>query len=146
MYVCRCEPCGGGVLVSDSLPLHQGRVLRGDGAGARPQIVPHRVRVPLHTYIYSYNNVCMYVCMCIRCGFRLPGEAQKIDRFVEVFVKTFWQVCMYCMYVLYVCMYGVDPNLTLLVHRITVALRSVHSDNNSRYDLKTIHYTNCFEE
>lgn len=26
-----------------------------------------------------------------RCGFRLPGEAQKIDRFVEVFVKTYWQ-------------------------------------------------------
>lgn len=25
------------------------------------------------------------------CGFRLPGEAQKVDRFVEVFVKTFWQ-------------------------------------------------------
>lgn len=25
------------------------------------------------------------------CGFRLPGEAQKIDRFVEVFVKAFWQ-------------------------------------------------------
>eukprot|EP00595_Chromulina_sp_UTEXLB2642_P001168 CAMPEP_0196764042 /NCGR_PEP_ID=MMETSP1095-20130614/5284_1 /TAXON_ID=96789 ORGANISM="Chromulina nebulosa, Strain UTEXLB2642" /NCGR_SAMPLE_ID=MMETSP1095 /ASSEMBLY_ACC=CAM_ASM_000446 /LENGTH=1536 /DNA_ID=CAMNT_0042118611 /DNA_START=710 /DNA_END=5320 /DNA_ORIENTATION=- len=25
------------------------------------------------------------------CGFRLPGEAQKIDRIVEVFVKTFWQ-------------------------------------------------------
>ncbi len=24
-------------------------------------------------------------------GFRLPGEAQKVDRFVEVFVKTFWQ-------------------------------------------------------
>lgn len=24
-------------------------------------------------------------------GFRLPGEAQKINRFVEVFVKTFWQ-------------------------------------------------------
>lgn len=25
------------------------------------------------------------------CGFRLPGEAQKINRFVEVFVKAFWQ-------------------------------------------------------
>ena len=25
------------------------------------------------------------------CGFRLPGEAQKVDRFVEVFVKVFWQ-------------------------------------------------------
>jgi hypothetical protein len=25
------------------------------------------------------------------CGFRLPGEAQKINRFVEVFVKVFWQ-------------------------------------------------------
>ena len=25
------------------------------------------------------------------CGFRLPGEAQKIDRFVEVFQKAFWQ-------------------------------------------------------
>jgi hypothetical protein len=25
------------------------------------------------------------------CGFRLPGEAQKIDRFVDVFVKAFWQ-------------------------------------------------------
>jgi len=25
------------------------------------------------------------------CGFRLPGEAQKVDRFVEVFVKAFWQ-------------------------------------------------------
>ena len=24
-------------------------------------------------------------------GFRLPGEAQKVNRFVEVFVKTFWQ-------------------------------------------------------
>jgi len=24
-------------------------------------------------------------------GFRLPGEAQKVDRFVEVFVKVFWQ-------------------------------------------------------
>lgn len=33
------------------------------------------------------------------CGFRLPGEAQKIDRFVEVFVKTFWmdnQGTVYC--------------------------------------------------
>lgn len=25
------------------------------------------------------------------CGFRLPGEAQKIDRFVEVFQKAYWQ-------------------------------------------------------
>lgn len=25
------------------------------------------------------------------CGFRMPGEAQKINRFVEVFVKAFWQ-------------------------------------------------------
>lgn len=25
------------------------------------------------------------------CGFRLPGEAQKIDRLIEVFVKAFWQ-------------------------------------------------------
>ncbi len=25
------------------------------------------------------------------CGFRLPGEGQKVDRFVEVFVKAFWQ-------------------------------------------------------
>ena len=25
------------------------------------------------------------------CGFRLPGESQKVDRFVEVFVKAFWQ-------------------------------------------------------
>lgn len=24
------------------------------------------------------------------CGFRLPGEGQKVDRFVEVFVKAYW--------------------------------------------------------
>ncbi|KAJ1422379.1 hypothetical protein B484DRAFT_114680 [Ochromonadaceae sp. CCMP2298] len=27
------------------------------------------------------------------CGFRLPGEAQKINRYVEAFVQAFWQVC-----------------------------------------------------
>jgi Sec7-like guanine-nucleotide exchange factor len=26
------------------------------------------------------------------CGFRLPGEAQKINRYVEAFVQAFWQV------------------------------------------------------
>ena len=25
------------------------------------------------------------------CGFRLPGESQKIERFMEVFATTFWQ-------------------------------------------------------
>ena len=25
------------------------------------------------------------------CGFRLPGEGQKVDRFVEAFVRVFWQ-------------------------------------------------------
>ena len=115
MYVCMCvcrgEPAGDGVLVSDSLPLHEGGVLRGDGAGAGPAIVPHRVRTS-HTYIHTYIHLvfifhaCVCVCMVryFRCGFRLPGEAQKIDRFVEVFVKTFWQVCT-CMYVCTVCMY-----------------------------------------
>lgn len=57
MYVCMCrgEPAGGGVLVSDSLPLHESGVLRGDGAGAGATVVPHRVRTPpffadIHTY------------------------------------------------------------------------------------------------
>ena len=25
------------------------------------------------------------------CGFGLPGESQKIDRFIDSFVKVYWQ-------------------------------------------------------
>jgi brefeldin A-inhibited guanine nucleotide-exchange protein len=31
------------------------------------------------------------ICCCIGCGFRLPGESQKIDRFIDAFVKVYWQ-------------------------------------------------------
>jgi len=49
---------------------------------------------------YRYTRAVSFVEMEIEpalrlfltgCGFRLPGEAQKIERFMEVFATTFWQ-------------------------------------------------------
>ena len=49
---------------------------------------------------YKYTRAVSFVHMELEvalrlyltgCGFRLPGEAQKIDRFVEVFCQTFLQ-------------------------------------------------------
>ena len=48
---------------------------------------------------YRYSRAISFVNMDLEmalrhyltgCGFRLPGEAQKIDRFVEVFCQIFW--------------------------------------------------------
>lgn len=49
---------------------------------------------------FRYTRAISFVEMAIEnalrlfltgCGFRLPGEAQKIDRFIEAFVKVYWQ-------------------------------------------------------
>jgi brefeldin A-inhibited guanine nucleotide-exchange protein len=49
---------------------------------------------------YQYTRAVSFVDMDIEpslrlyltgCGFRMPGEAQKIDRFMSAFVKIFWQ-------------------------------------------------------
>eukprot|EP00602_Paraphysomonas_sp_CaronLab_P009335 CAMPEP_0185037178 /NCGR_PEP_ID=MMETSP1103-20130426/31197_1 /TAXON_ID=36769 /ORGANISM="Paraphysomonas bandaiensis, Strain Caron Lab Isolate" /LENGTH=1936 /DNA_ID=CAMNT_0027575031 /DNA_START=65 /DNA_END=5872 /DNA_ORIENTATION=- len=49
---------------------------------------------------YRYTRAVSFVDMEVEtalrlyltgCGFRMPGEAQKIDRFISAFVKVFWQ-------------------------------------------------------
>ena len=56
-------------------------ILRPNDSNTYP---PH----PTPTALLPLFLCCRYLT---GCGFRLPGEAQKVDRFVEVFVKAFWQ-------------------------------------------------------
>lgn len=55
-------------------------------------------------------------------GFRLPGEAQKINRFVEVFVKTFWQDNRNTVY----CPFQHSDTLHLLAYAIIMLNTDLH--------------------
>lgn len=65
------------------------------------------------------------------CGFRLPGEAQKIDRFVDVFVKAFWQDNSGTQY----CPFKHPDTIHLLSYAIIMLNTDLHRanlDNNSK--------------
>ena len=62
------------------------------------------------------------------CGFRLPGEAQKIDRFVEVFVKAFWQDNQGTVY----CPFHHPDTVHLLVYAAIILNTDLHRANTDK--------------
>lgn len=56
------------------------------------------------------------------CGFRLPGEAQKIDRFVTAFVRVYWQDNMSTSY----CPYRQQDTVHLLAYAIIMLNTDLH--------------------
>jgi brefeldin A-inhibited guanine nucleotide-exchange protein len=59
------------------------------------------------------------------CGFRLPGEAQKIDRFVEVFQKTYWQDNAYTSY----CPFKSSDTVHIITYAIIMLNTDLHRAN-----------------
>lgn len=56
------------------------------------------------------------------CGFRLPGEAQKIDRFVTAFVRVYWEDNMSTSY----CPYRQQDTVHLLSYAIIMLNTDLH--------------------
>ena len=74
-------------------PVSIGELLGEGGKNREEEIYWEHVR-------YRYTRAVSFADMSLgqslrkyltQCGFRMPGEAQKINRFVEAFVKVFWQ-------------------------------------------------------
>jgi brefeldin A-inhibited guanine nucleotide-exchange protein len=66
------------------------KTLIGDYLGEREEL-PLKV---MHAYVDSFNFQEMEFDEAIRVflqGFRLPGEAQKIDRIMEKFAERYWK-------------------------------------------------------
>jgi brefeldin A-inhibited guanine nucleotide-exchange protein len=66
------------------------KTLIGDYLGEREEL-PLKV---MHAYVDSFNFQGMEFDEAVRVflqGFRLPGEAQKIDRIMEKFAERYWK-------------------------------------------------------
>lgn len=86
-----------------------------------------------YRYIRAISFVEMEVEPALRlfltgCGIRLPGEAQKIDRFVETFTKAYWQDNHATQY----CSFQTMDTVHILVYSIIMLNTDLHRANDRK--------------